>query len=113
MSRHMQIDIRVIPFYEKPFSRQFPNIANLLEDASYTEPLKKEVSLYLLVDYLASLSNDPQVPSITREKISPHVQRLLDLKETARSQLLSRNLNELDQSLYRMEDLFEDMEDSL
>lgn len=113
MSQYMQIDIRVIPFYEKPFVERFPNIADLLKRMSYTAPQKKEVSFYALVDNMVSISHDPDVPSDVKEKIGPFVQEMARVKKMAREQLLSRKLNELDQLLYKIEDQFEDLESSL
>ena len=113
MSRYMQIDIRILPFYERRFVDRFPNIAELLQRADYSGPLKEEVSLYRLVDFLEGMSRDPKVNSALKEKIRPYVQRVLDLKSLARDHLLSRRLNELDQVLYRIEDQFEDLEESL
>ncbi len=41
------------------------------------------------------------------------VAKMKPLQETARGHLLARRLNELDQALYRIEDLFEDLEGAL
>ena len=113
MSRHMQIDIRLIPFYEKPFHRTFPRFATLLREWEYTEPLERDVSLYDLVDYVVDMVHEPRIPRDVKERIRPHEPRLATLKETAREHLLARRLNELDESLYRLEDAFADLERAL
>ena len=113
MSQYMQIDIRVVPFYEKPFVERFPNIADLLKRVSYPDPQTKEISFYSLVDNMVSMSRDPGVPSDVKESIGPFVQEMLSLKKMAREKLLSRDLNELDQLLYKIEDQFEELENSL
>ena len=113
MSKYMQIDIRLIPFYEKNFVKQFPKIARLLKECSYGTPPEKEVSMYALVDDLVNISQEPGTPKDIKNRIAPHVKKLSTLKETAREQLLSRKLNELDQSLYQIEDQFEDLENIL
>ncbi len=113
MSKYTQIDIRLIPFYEKGLVKQFPRIARLLREWSYRTPLEKEVSMYALVDYMADIAHEPGVPSDVKNRIAPYVSKLSALKETAREQLLSRKLNELDQCLYQIEDQFEDLEKSL
>ena len=41
MSKYTQIDIRLIPFYEKGFVKQFPRIVRLLREWSYRTPLEK------------------------------------------------------------------------
>jgi hypothetical protein len=106
----MQIDIKLLPFYEKRFKTHFPKLANLLQTLSYAEPLEKELSLYSLVDVLQRILRDPKTPQDIQSKVAPHVQRLLPLRDEAREMLLARRLNALDQLLYRLEDEFEDME---
>jgi hypothetical protein len=113
MSKYIQIDIRLIPFYDKGFVKQFPRIAHLLNERSYRTPLEEEVSLYAIVDYLVDITHEPGVPSDIKSSIAPYVKKLSALKEAAREQLLSRKLNELDQYLYRIEDQFEDLEKNL
>ncbi|MFO7783381.1 MAG: hypothetical protein ACQET7_11475 [Thermodesulfobacteriota bacterium] len=113
MSRHMQIDIRLIPFYEKPFIKVFSRIAKLLQKHEYLSPLEQDMSLYELVDIFVDMMHAPSITTEEKERISPFVSRLEYLKETAREELLSRRLNELDKTLYRIEDEFEKLEKSL
>lgn len=113
MSKFMQVDIRVIPVYEKSLAKQFPRITDLLKKMSYREPVKKEVSLYVLVDYMVRLEDNPETPDDIKRKIKPYVQKMLSEKRIAREQLLSKKLNELDNSLYLIEDQFEDLESAL
>ena len=113
MSRHMQIEIKIIPFYERGFQNQFPRLAKMLLGLSYDDPIEKEVPLYNLIDILRRMSRDPKVPLNVKEKIHPSLQILLPLKEKARNHLLARRLNELDQVLYQIEDAFEDLEKGL
>jgi hypothetical protein len=113
MSRYMQIDIRVIPFYEKRFEKGFPNIADLLRRMSRKELVEKETSFYEMADALEAIAESPDTPSDLRDAISPYVEKIMRLKEVAREHLLARRLNELDQALYQMEDGFEDLEGAL
>ena len=113
MSKYMQIDIRIIPFYEKSFETRFPRISDLLKKTSFKNTSLRELSLYELVEYIVGLSRDQETPSGTREKVKPFSSRLLELKNTAREHLLARRLNELDKLLYKIEDQFEDLEDAL
>lgn len=113
MSRFMQIDVRVMPFYEKGFRGHFPKLAELFRSARVLEAQASEASLYALTDYVVSLSRDPLVPRERRERVAPHAERLLLLKSQARDHLLARRLNELDALLYLMEDAFEELEASL
>lgn len=113
MSKYMQIDIRVIPFYEKRFEKQFPHIAELLGRMYRRERVEKETSFYDLTDALETIAESPETPSELRDRISPYVKKMVRVKEVAREHLLARRLNELDQALYRMEDGFEDLEGAL
>ena len=113
MSKYMQIDIRLRPFYEKPLVKVFPKISKLMSSMDYKESLEKEPALYDLVDSLVSMTRDPMVPSDIKKKTNLYVTKMKALKETARERLLSRKLNELDQCLYQIEDQFLDLESSL
>ncbi len=110
MSQFMQIDIRVIPFYEVPFEKRFPRLVGLLRGLSYQEILKNEISFYDLVDTFTTIFEHPDTPAGVREQIAPYVGNMEKLKDQAREHLLARRLNELDQTLYRIEDQFEDLE---
>ena len=113
MSKYMQIEIKLRPFYEKPLVKVFPKIAKLMRSMDYKEPLEKEPSLYVLIDSLVSMLSDDMVPSGIKEKINPYVTKMKELKKTAGELLLSRKLNELDRFLYQIEDQFLDLESSL
>ena len=113
MSQYMQIDIKLLPFYEKRFKTHFPKLAKLLQSLSYAEPLEKEMSLYTLVDVLQRIHRDPKTPPDVKSKVDPHLRKLLPLRDEARELLLGRRLNALDQVLYRIEDEFEDLEHGL
>jgi hypothetical protein len=113
MSRYMQIDIRIIPFYEGRFEKRFPRIADLLRQTSHKDLVEKEVSLYELTDYLETIAESPDTPSSIKEKLGPYVLKIMPLREVAREHLLARRLNELDRVLYLIEDAYEDLEDVL
>ena len=113
MSKFMQIDIRILPFFEKTFEKNFPNIADLLQRLSYGEMVKKNPSFYDLVDAMVTILEHPDTPKEVKETIAPAVRKMNGLKETARDYLLSRKLNDLDRVLYQIEDQFEDLERSL
>ncbi|MFP3913042.1 MAG: hypothetical protein ACLFUT_13285 [Desulfobacteraceae bacterium] len=113
MSRYMQIDIRVVPFFEKPFEKSFPNLVNCLRQLSYNDLVEKDPCLYHLTDHLVMIAESPNTPADIKERLRPYVVKLEPLKEQAREFLLSRHLNELDRLLYRMEDVFEDLEGAL
>lgn len=109
MSKYMQIDIRLLPFYEKGFKGHFPGIAKAMGNNGYLEK-DPEPSLYSAVDILRRMNLDPQVPSFVKDRLRPYLESLSALKGDAREALLSRRLNDLEKLLYRIEDEFEDLE---
>ncbi|HKI47784.1 MAG TPA: hypothetical protein VKA69_00540 [Desulfobacteria bacterium] len=113
MSQFMQIDIRVIPFFEVPFEKRFPRLVELLRRLNYGEVLKKEPSFYELIDTMVTILDHPESPSELKDLIGPYVHKLEEQKGEARERLLARRLDELDQILYRIEDQFEDLEGAL
>jgi hypothetical protein len=113
MSKYMQIDIKLLPFYEKRFKTHFPKLAKLLQALSYAEPLEKEMSLYAIVDVLQRILRDPKTPKDAKSKVEPHLRKLLSLRDEARELLLGRRLNALDKLLYQIEDEFEELEKGL
>jgi hypothetical protein len=113
MSETMQIDIRLLPFYEKPFERHFPKLAALLKEHDYTRPFEKEITLYELVEYLVDVTQEPRIPDDVKDRIGERVKDLVRIKEEARAHLLGRRLNRLDQSLYRLEDAYRELERGL
>ena len=110
MSQFMQIDIRVIPFFEVPFEKRFPHLAELFGQLRHGEVLKKEPSFYELIDTIETISEHPNTPKDVREQVGPYVRKMAQLKEKAREDLLGRRLDDLDRLLYQIEDQFEDLE---
>jgi hypothetical protein len=113
MSQYMQIDIRLLPFYEKGFKTHFSRLAAVLEREKVLAPGENEPSLYFLVDLLQRMDVDPAVPSPVKAAMSPFLKRLAALKDKAREALLAKRLDELDRLLYLLEDEFEHLESSL
>jgi len=113
MSKFMQIDIRILPFFEKSFEKSFPKITDMLKALSFAEILKKEVSFYALVNTIQTIMEHPDTPAQGKADIAPVIKELCRLKEVAREYLLARKLNDLDKVLYQIEDQFEDLESSL
>jgi len=113
MSQFMQIDIRVVSFFEVPFEKQFPRLVEMFRRLHYGEILKKEPSFYALIDTMVTIPDHPEIPSEIKDLVGPYVTDLEILKDQAREYLLARRLDDLDQTLYRIEDQFEDLEGAL
>jgi hypothetical protein len=114
LSKYQQIDIRLLPIYGSGGLRgAFPNFYKLLDDSGYTLVIQKEPSLYEMVDVLVRIGNDPHVPGAAKGAITERVGEFTKLRDEARELLLSRRLNELDRVLFRLEDMFGDLENRL
>jgi len=113
MSKYIQIDVRLNPFYEKGFAENFQAIAGFLKEGGYQKHIDNDESLYSMVDYLADITHDPRVSSYIKKQIAPFVAIMSALKAIAREKLISRKLDELDQCLYRLEDQFKELEKNL
>ncbi len=114
MSEFMQIDIRLEPVYGSGgFSNRFPHMAKFFRDYNYFRVLEQEPSLYQLVEVLTMIRKDPAIPEGAKVVIVRMEGQFTKVRDEAREQLLGRRLNELDKTLYRLEDLFKDLERQL
>jgi len=113
VSKYMQVDIRIVPFYEESFTRSFPNLTAMLRQMAHEVLAEGDTSFYEMADHLEAIMDNPGTPSRLREQVRPYVKRIMELKETAREHFLARRLNELDRVLYQMEDQFTDLEAAL
>ena len=113
MSKYMQIDIKIIPFYKEGFSKTFPRIYEFFKEVGYSKYVSEDKSLYEIVDIIENIAKDPGVKEDYREKLSPYCKKLVEIKKEAREMLLSRRLNELDKLLYRLEDVFADLNEDI
>ncbi len=114
MSQWMQIDIRLRPAYGATgLAGHLPNLASLLKRCGYSRVLEEEPTLYHLVDTLVGLRNDPHVAASDKRALEHLLETVREVRERAREQLLARRLNELDKTLYQLEDLFQDLDREL
>lgn len=114
MSRLMEITVKLIPIYGSGgMAGRLPNLTRGLKEFGYEKVLREEPSVYELVDVLIRLNNDPAVLANIKKPIARMLDKITEVRDLARGQLLARRLSELDQTLYRLEDLFEDLEREL
>jgi len=114
MSRFLQIDIRLLAAYGSGgLKAQFPNLTQFLARSGYHRLLEEEPSVYHLVDGLIRIQNDPHVAAREKKPLEALLDRIRKTRDEARELLLARRLSELDQVLYRLEDLFLDLERDL
>jgi len=114
MSRFLQIDIRLLAAYGSGgFRAQFPHLTQFLARSGYHRLIEQEPSVYHLVDGLIRIQNDPQVAAREKKPLEALLDLIRKTRDEARELLLARRLSELDQVLYRLEDLFLDLERDL
>ena len=114
MSRFIQIDIRLLPMYGSGgMQKSFPHLSKALKDFGYTKVLEEEPTLYRLAEVLLRIGNDPAVSQKAKAPIIGMADRFRQVHAQAQEHLLGRRLNELDQTLYRLEDLFQELEQEL
>ncbi|MEN6438061.1 MAG: hypothetical protein ABFD97_05720 [Syntrophobacter sp.] len=114
MSKYAQIEIRVLPAYGTGgLKGAFPNLYGTLAKFGYDLVIKREPSLYEMVEVLVRIRNDPHVPDNAKKPIAIALDHIVKLRDDALEFLLARRLDELDRLLYRLEDLFSDLEYAL
>lgn len=114
MSRTMQIDVRLVPVYDRGrFDELYPGCAALLRDVGKKSLLEEAPTLYHLVEELARTARDPNVSALWKKVLQKHLQDLVRCRDEAREALLARELRQLDRLLYRLEDLFLDLDKDL
>lgn len=114
MSKYMQIDIRLLPIYgQGGLKNAFPNLFNLLSNSGYNLVADKEPSLYEMTDVMERIRNDPHVRRESKTPIISKIEALTKVRDEARECLLARRLDDLDRLLYKLEDLFGDLEKDL
>jgi hypothetical protein len=114
LSKYIQIDIRLLAaFGTGGFKSAFPNLHNLLSTYRYDLVIEREPSLYDMVEVLVRIRNDPNISVDAKEPVTQSVNEFVKVRDEARELLLSRRLNELDRLLYRLEDLFAELERKL
>jgi hypothetical protein len=111
LSKYIQIEVKFLAVYGPGgLKAAFPNLYNLLNAGRYDLVIEKEPSLYEMVDVLVRVGNDPHVAEVDKKPVREALGELVKVRDQARELLLSRRLSELDRLLYRLEDLFGELE---
>jgi hypothetical protein len=114
MSKFMQIDVRLLPAYgANGMKGSFPHLFEFLTYNGYDLVVANEPSLYEMVEVMIRIKNDPHVREESKKPIIGKLGELVTVRNQARELLLARRLNELDRLLYRLEDLFDELEGNL
>ncbi len=111
MSKNMQITVTVQPFYDNDFEGTYPKLGRALRhvDADFTN---QNPSLYELTGQIDKLLYRTDGTSI-REPLIRHKENLKNIYNTIQDHISKWNLSKADKLLYRIEDIFEEIESEL
>ena len=107
----MQITVTVQPFYSKNFEENFPKLARRLISLC-PDLISPEPSLYELAGQIDKLLYRTDGTHL-REVLLQRKDDLKTIYKTAQEKIASRNLSDADKLLYRIEDIFEEIESEL
>ncbi len=111
LSRFMQIRIRLEPAYRPKLDAHFPRLARVLEELG-VKANPQRVTLYDLVGELERAS-EGQARSPVCKALQKHLHGLVKLRDLIREKLARWEPEGLDGLLYKLEDLFQDLEGDL
>ncbi len=111
MSTHMQIKVAVTPYYQEDFEQTFPKLARHL---GYLEaPLvRSNPSLYALAGQLDKLLYTFDGTEL-REVLFRHREQLQSLHKDIEANIADWHLAQADKLLYKIEDIFAEIEAEL
>ena len=112
MSKYMQLTVRVRPYYKKGFKEAYPRVARRLGylDEAWME---EGPSLYEIIQRLDKLLYQLEGDPPFREILLQHRGPLHKLCEDIEDQIADWHLAQADQLLYKVEDMFEEIEREL
>jgi hypothetical protein len=112
MSKYMQMRIRILPYYKKGLIGAFPRIANRLSFVN-KEWAEEGPSLFEIVGGLDKLLYELEGNPPFREVLLQHRSKLHGLYEKIEGNIADWHLAKADQSLYEIEDIFDEIEREL
>jgi hypothetical protein len=112
MSKHMQLTVRIRPYYKKGFENAYPAIAKRLGylDRPWVE---EDPSLFEIVGRLDKLLYQLEGDPPFRKILLDHRKKLHELYDHIQEQIGDWHLAKADQGLYAIEDIFEEIEREL
>ena len=111
MSKYMQIAVSVKPYYQQEFQDVFPKLARHLGYLD-RELVQQNPSLYQLAGHLDELLLKYDGTPL-REVLLPQRDKLQQLYKDIEKNIADWNLTQVDKLLYKLEDVFDDLEAQL
>jgi hypothetical protein len=111
MSKYMQIAVTVKPYYRREFQDIYPKLARHL---GYLDSglVQRNPTLYELAGHLDKLLLKYDGTPL-REMLLQHRDKLLELHKSIEKAIADWNLAQADKMLYKLEDIFDDIEAQL
>lgn len=112
MSKHMQLTVRIRPYYREGFSKVYPGIARRFGylDKSFVE---KDPSLFEIIGGLDKLLYQLEGDPPFRELLLKHRSQLHKLYQHIEKHIADWHLAKADKLLYQIEDIFDEIEAEL
>jgi hypothetical protein len=112
MSKHMQLTVRIQPYYRKGLAGVYPEIARRL---GYIDEawVGEGPSLFHIVGRLDKLLFELEADPPFREILLKYKAKLQECYEGVESRIADWHLSEADKRLYEIEDLFDEIEAEL
>lgn len=109
MSKFMQLEVHVKPYYKKDMASIYPNLSRGLR---YLDPAwsEKELSFFDMVGKLDRLLYDLEGNPPFRKILLKHKDTLRKLYKDVEAHIADWDLAKADQALYQMEDIFDKIE---
>jgi hypothetical protein len=111
MSKHMQIAVTVTPFYQEDFDQTYPKLARHLGYLD-ADLVRSNPSLYALAGRLDKLLYAFDGTAL-REVLLRHRAPLQSLHKDIEENIADWNLSQADRLLYKLEDIFDEVESEL
>jgi hypothetical protein len=112
MSKHMQLKVRIRPYYNKGLNKAYPKLAHRLSylDEAWVE---RDPSLFEIIAKLDQLLYQLEGDPPFRELLLRHRSALHRLYEDIEERIADWHLAKADQLLYKIEDIFDEIEREL
>ena len=109
MSKHMQLTVRIRPYYKNGLKEIYPAIARELDRIGLSWETE-DLSLLDIVAKLDRFLHESQGNPSFREILLKHRDKLRSLREKIQAHIADWKLAQADKMLYQIEDIFDDIE---
>ncbi len=109
MSKHMQLTVKVQPYYKENLKAVYPKIAGHLSRVDQAL-VEKDPSIFDLVGKLDKLLYALDGNPAFKEILLKHKEDLFNLYDTIQNAIADWELARADQALYKLEDIFGEIE---